>query len=280
MNKLSSNLVFLRKTKKITQSEIHAQLGFKANTWSNWENNISEPAIDVILQICEYFGVTTSQIIEDDLAKGNLIIKEDVPKIQAKGNLKGNPKGNLKTYNEEGAGMVMEPILEYKSNKHNVYDLDSTAAAGVALFIEDKDKRKSAPTLYFPWLGPGLHIRIAIAGDSMHPTVKDGDKTIATWVTDPANIREGNVYVILDKEEGIVCKRIYRHHTRDTLEFVSDNDIYKPYTRHLQDITALFRISEVTTTDLRPGMSQFQTQLRQLQTEMKEIRALIPTKRH
>ena len=202
----------------------------------------------------------------------------NTPPKEEKGNLNSNLKGNLNYDIGRFSSVVNEPAAHYDTDRYNVYDLDSLAAAGIALFIADEDKRKTAPTLRLPWLGPGLHIRLGVTGDSMHPTIKDGDKTISTWVDDISNLREGWVHIVLDKEEGLACKRVYRHHTKNTLQFISDNDVYKPYTRHFNDIIAIFRISEVTTTDLRPAMSQIEKEMRILQADMRELRSFMGIK--
>ena len=71
MNYTPENISFLRKKNNLTQSEIHDRLGFKPNTWSNWENGVSEPSIENLLIISKFFGVTISNIIEDDLLVGS-----------------------------------------------------------------------------------------------------------------------------------------------------------------------------------------------------------------
>jgi len=281
MNYLAQNLTILREAAGIKPSEIPNRLGIPRTTWNSYEAEKAQPDIDRILVIADFFGVPVTDLLAKDLSKSNLNENQHDSKKQIKSNLKSNPLSNLNTQKFSSSLIVNEPETPYGNKnleKNNVYDLDSLAAAGVALFISDGDRRKTKPALHFPWLGPGLHIRIGVAGDSMHPTIKDGDKTIATWVDEIGNLREGNAYIILDKEDGLVCKRIYRFHTKNTLEFISDNETYKPYTRHFSDILAIFRIAEVTTTDLRPEMSEFKKELRQLKREMTEIRALLPKK--
>lgn len=69
MNYLAKNIAYLRKINKVTQAEIQARTGFKPNTQSNWENEVSEPAIDIIIQYSEYFKVQLSDLIASDLSK-------------------------------------------------------------------------------------------------------------------------------------------------------------------------------------------------------------------
>jgi transcriptional regulator with XRE-family HTH domain len=67
-NFLSKNIAFLRKSRNINQSEIQDRLGFKRNTWSNWENGISSPDIPTIMLISDFFGVNLADIIQKDLS--------------------------------------------------------------------------------------------------------------------------------------------------------------------------------------------------------------------
>mgnify|MGYP000897491278 FL=1 len=94
-NFLSQNLIFLRNQKGLKQSEIQDLTGFKRNTWSNWENGKVEPGIENILIIAQFFDIDPGRLIFEDLSKGNLIKQKGVSEKTKKGNLKGNPMGNL-----------------------------------------------------------------------------------------------------------------------------------------------------------------------------------------
>jgi hypothetical protein len=60
-----------------------------------------------------------------------------------------------------------------------------------------------------------------------------------------------------------------------TLELVSDNEIYKPYKRHLKDIVSMFKVREVHSTDLRPYFEDLRKEMREIRTEMADLRVLI-----
>jgi putative transcriptional regulator len=59
INKFSSNLKALRKTKGISQCELAQQLMICQNTVSNWEHGISEPNIEHIKSLATILNVTT-----------------------------------------------------------------------------------------------------------------------------------------------------------------------------------------------------------------------------
>ncbi len=285
MDKLlfGKNLRYLREQKDFTLLEMQAHTGFADTTWQGYESGRSFPKFLDFIKICDYFGLSETVLLHTDLSISDLIKKEEVVKNSTKSDLKSDRNTDLKRYSVGKTGVLNElnePSEEYGSYttqpRCNVYDLDSLAAAGVALFLSEGDKRKIKPTLSFPWLGPGIHIRIAVAGDSMHPTIKDQDKSIATQLPHISNLREGRVHIIFDKEEGVVCKRLYYGPAKNTLEFVSDNDTYKPYTRGFNDILGIFYIQEVHTTDLRPALSEFQKEFRQMKRDIDQIKSLLP----
>ncbi|MCZ2223321.1 MAG: S24 family peptidase, partial [Chitinophagales bacterium] len=125
---------------------------------------------------------------------------------------------------------------------------------------------------YMPHLGPGIHIRMKISGDSMHATIKDGDYVIATYQPEPLKtLREGHIYLMIDKDDGVVCKRLYNS-AKNTLELESDNDIYKPYYRKITDILALFRVVEVHTTDLRNYYSDTRREINKIWQEIAKLK--------
>ncbi len=68
---LSKNLNFLRTSNNLKQYEIQEKLGIKRNTWSNWENRKSDPSIEHIFQIADFFGVDVGSLLSRDLTSYN-----------------------------------------------------------------------------------------------------------------------------------------------------------------------------------------------------------------
>lgn len=92
---LAENLAFLRKENNLKQSEIQDRLGFIRNTWSNWENGRSEPNIEALLKIVDFFDISLSDLVVSDLEKGKLIFNEPDSEYELKGKLKGKKTGKL-----------------------------------------------------------------------------------------------------------------------------------------------------------------------------------------
>lgn len=246
-NHFAQNLKWLRKNNHKSQNDIALVVGKRSTAISSWEHNLSEPSIDDLFKVSDYFGIRIGDLLDRPLDDG------ESSKLET----------SLVAENPD------KPDFQY-----NVYDFESKAAAGNAIFLMEKDKFNNAANLQLPYLGPGVHIRVPIGGDSMHSTLKDGDKAVATLITDKSEIRPGYIYIILDKQEGIVCKRVYPDDS-DSLTLVSDNEIYRPYKRHWSDIINIFRVREIHTTDLRPYFTDLRKEMREIRSEMEQLRQIV-----
>ena len=266
-NFFGKNLKALRIKAGFSQERLGSQLKKGQKTIGNWETGYSEPSIDELVEISNIFGVTTEELIKNEIRNVNLNAKENTKENV---NLNVNPSVNLKAKNRE-MSVVSESVELYKSNKGRVYDLSSNAAAGLPAILQDDDNRNDLPFFSFPELGAGRHIRIRITGDSMDSTIRDGDYVIASEVMEvPANIRGGAVYVFLDKDDGIVCKRLYVREN-NYLELVSDNPIYDSYKRHIGCIQSIFKVVQVHSSNLNNHNVATHKEMQSLRKEIAEI---------
>lgn len=87
----------------------------------------------------------------------------------------------------------------------------------------------------FPW----YDFTIEVSGDSMEPTLQDGDIIACEWLPRDAEYKKGKIYV-LDTNEGAVVKRI----TNDgnVIHCHSDNPKYKDF---IVDVYSILRIARV-----------------------------------
>ena len=68
---IGERLLKLRKEKNLSQEELANILDVSRQTISKWETDQSAPDFDKIIPLCEYFGITS-----DELLTGNVNIKE------------------------------------------------------------------------------------------------------------------------------------------------------------------------------------------------------------
>jgi transcriptional regulator with XRE-family HTH domain len=67
VNFFSKNLRYLREKNDLTQDDMKPLLGIGNTTWSNYENGVCEPRIEVLISISKYFGVTLDELIAVDI---------------------------------------------------------------------------------------------------------------------------------------------------------------------------------------------------------------------
>lgn len=53
----------LRKESRYTQNEVADALGVAQNTYSQWENGITEPSIEMLMKIADRYGVSVDYVI-------------------------------------------------------------------------------------------------------------------------------------------------------------------------------------------------------------------------
>ena len=67
MSLFSKNLRFLRKKGNHNQDEIAILFNKQANTIGNWENRKSEPSLQELIKLGEFFKVSTGDLLQTDL---------------------------------------------------------------------------------------------------------------------------------------------------------------------------------------------------------------------
>ena len=72
MHYLGKNLRYLRKQMSKTQSEIASLIKKGQTTIGNWENGISEPNLDELLVISNFFDIPLDALVKVDLAESNM----------------------------------------------------------------------------------------------------------------------------------------------------------------------------------------------------------------
>lgn len=72
-----SNLKLLRGKSGKTQAAIGKALNKGQRIIANWENNISQPSLEDLLVLSQYYGISADKILSDDLSNVDLIRKNE-----------------------------------------------------------------------------------------------------------------------------------------------------------------------------------------------------------
>jgi len=91
----------------------------------------------------------------------------------------------------------------------------------------------------------GTHRSFDVSGDSMEPTLFEGDKVVCSFLEPTlweTSIKDNYVYVIVTRGD-IVVKRVFNKLKEGKyLEVISDNNFYKPYQIPINDIREIWYV--------------------------------------
>lgn len=253
MSKLAQNISHLRKLKGLSQEQLAEILSIKKSRLGAYEENRSEPPIDILIQLSKYFRLPVDALIRYDLS------------------LSGE-----KTFIDIGKQRILFPIMINEKNEDLVEIVSLKASAGYLNGYADPEFIENLQLMKLPFLPTGKHRAFPIKGDSM-PPLGDGSFVIGKFVEDIRTIKDGNTYVLLTRNDGIVYKRVFNKLKEDkTLLLSSDNKYYEPYKVPVFDILELWEfvcsINTGTYQEEELNVSSIMNMLRQMQIELKEIK--------
>ena len=224
----NSNIKFLRKHRGRTQDDVAFSLNMKRSTLSGYENGVAEPNIEALVAFSKYFNIAIDTLVKVDLStfsEGQLSQLERGYDAHLKG-------GNLRVL-----ATTVSP-----DNYDNIELVTEKAKAGYATGFADPEYIKVLPTFSMPFLSRERKYRtFQISGDSMLP-IPDGSYVTGEYVLDWTYIRNGQPYIILTQDDGIVFK-IAENKIEDEgkLTLSSLNPLYHPYDLAATDIKEVWK---------------------------------------
>lgn len=276
MKFFSSNLRLLRKNSGFTQAQIKDRLGIEPTTWSNYERGKSFPNLELFSKISKFFGVFEDALLNHDLSKGKVDNKYIIdPNGKIFGKVLGKIGENIQEKNNSSdENGIDTPLTSTRAG--NVYDINIETGSELLELINDREKLKGVETIYVPDLEKGLYFRISIFRDNMYPTIKEGDHVIIKYIKRPSySIDYGSICILLDKEEGPICKRVAKPELTENSDdlfikntyTLSDDNYYDEENfkivdnktkRNLKDFDGVFKVVEIQSRDfsLRPALQR------------------------
>jgi phage repressor protein C with HTH and peptisase S24 domain len=127
------------------------------------------------------------------------------------------------------------------ANRENVELVTHKASAGYLSGYQDPEFVKDLPKISMPVLPRNKTYRaFEIQGDSMLP-LQPGSIIFGEYVENINSIKNGKLYVLITRQDGIVFKRVFNFSQQEgKLLLVSDNRQYEPYTIDAADILELW----------------------------------------
>ena len=219
MGIVNKNLKFLRVQQGMTQKQLAEKLGLKQAAIGAYEEERATPPLTSLLDIMKIFNVNL-----DDL------VKYDLSRMSDKERKTGG----------SGKREVLAITVDH-NNKENVELVSQKASAGYLSGYQDVEFVKDLPKISIPVLPKNKTYRaFEIQGDSMLP-VQPGSIIFGEYLENVDAIKNGKLYILVTKQEGIVFKRVFNFSKEDgKLLLVSDNRQYEPYSIDAGEVLELW----------------------------------------
>lgn len=216
MSQAGQNLKYLRKLRGWTQEEFAAKLGIKRSLVGAYEEERADPRLDVLEVVADIFKLSLDELLLKDL---------------------GNTSGNYLARRRQQKMM--------SADRNLIHFVPVKAAAGYLASYADTEFIDELNTFTLPMLTGGNYRAFEIIGDSMLPT-PSGSIIVGEKVEDTNDIKNGQAYIVVSRNEGIVYKRVDRNNrNKNKLNLVSDNPQFQPYQVNAEDVMELWQAQMV-----------------------------------
>lgn len=254
MKNIQGNIKHLRALKGFSQERFAEELGWTRSMVGSYEEGRSEPPIDRLIDLSDYFKLPIDILVKNDLSKA-----KDTSFMQL-----GNQR-------------LLFPITVDENDEELIEIIPTSASAGYLAGYADPEYIEQLQKIKLPFLPTGTHRAFPIKGDSMLP-VKDGSYIVAKYVDDISDVKDGRTYIVLTKNDGLVYKRVHKHFTEQALLLSSDNKAYEPYHVPMEDIleiwafTCCINTQEYDEKELK--LSSIMAMFRELQVELEAVQKM------
>lgn len=261
-NHIANNIKILRKKGSFSQDELSAQLGIKRTSLSGYEVGSTEPNIELLAKLSQFFKVSIDQLINVDL--------------QSLSELEFNQLINRTSTEIEGKNLRILATTVDANNNENVEMVTVAAKAGYTTGYADPDYIKVLPTFHLPFLSKNRKYRMfPIMGDSM-PPVEQGSWVTGEYLQNWNFINNGSPYIIITKNDGIVFKVVYNQIAENgNLLLCSTNPIYEPYQVHVSEVFEIWKFVHYISHSLPEanlGNEAISSTLHQIQKDMAALK--------
>ena len=254
METINSNVRFLRKQKGFTQQQFAELIKVSRPAIGAYEEGRAKPPLDVQKTLARLFDVSLDQLLTRDLSKSPGSLSPLAARVDA-----------------EGKSLRVLAVTVDSQKRENIELVPAKAAAGYLNGYSDPEFVGDLPKFRLPMLSAGTYRAFEIGGDSMLP-LQPGSIVVGEYVSDWTDVKEGQTYVVLSKQEGVVYKRVFTAPGKDKLILRSDNLSYTPFELGLEDVLELWQaklfISTVPTDQPTQSLEKMMTMMMDLQQEV------------
>lgn len=211
----------------------------------------TKPGYDVLTSIINEFNVNPDYLF----AKSSTMLRSDA-------NINSN-------YSE-----MPQVVSVDNTGDENVVFVPIQARAGYLSGYSDTSYIEQLPSFNMPHLNNGTFRCFEVQGNSMVRTFFDGDLVFGKYVENLGDIKDGRVYVIITKNDGIVLKRVInRIAERGKLILKSDNKDgnYPTYTINAEEIMEVWYVTMFASKQM-PEPVDVYDRLHDLESQLVELK--------
>ncbi|WP_408041837.1 XRE family transcriptional regulator [Tenacibaculum litopenaei] len=172
----------------------------------------------------------------------------------------------------------MPQVVSVNPQGHeNIIYVPIQARAGYLNGYGDSNYIGQLPSFHMPHLNNGTFRCFEVQGNSMVRTFFDGDLVFGKYVEHLEDIKDGRVYVIVSKNDGIVLKRVInRIQERGKLILKSDNKTgnYPTYTINAEEIMEVWYVTMFASKQM-PEPVDVYDRLHDLESQLVELQEQI-----
>lgn len=254
MSYLNTNIKYLRKQENLTQGALADLIGIKRSLIGAYEEQRAEPKIQTIQKLSTQFSLSIDDLINTDLSG----------------------ESNIKYIDVKGQNLRVLPIVINANAKEYITVVPAKAEAGYADGYADPEYIEELPRFSLPLqeLYQDQSLRLfQITGDSMLP-IRPNSYIITSYVENWTHVKDGDRYIVVTRDRGVVFKRLYRQTKNNAFLLKSDNALYDPYEVSLEETLEIWHASGYISfdmpdnNDLRNEMYALSNMVSQLQADM------------
>lgn len=257
----SNNIKFLRKRLGLTQDDVAHALNMKRPTLSGYENEVAQPGVAVLVAFSDYYNIAIDTLIKVDL--------QSLPESQLRQLERG-----FDVYIKGSSLRVLASTVD-SENEENIELVSEKAKAGYSSGFADPEYIRILPTFQLPFLSKQKKYRtFQITGDSMLP-IPDGSYVTGEYVLDWGSIRDGQAYIILTIEEGVVFK-VVENKIKDEGKLIlhSLNSLYEPYPILASGIKEIWKFVNFISSEMPEANQEKDDLINSVKQLKKEVQAI------
>lgn len=140
---------------------------------------------------------------------------------------------------------VLTVVVDKKDNSERIVHVPKPAQAGYAGHLSDPTFVRDLPSYSLPNMqhSSGTFRSFDVAGDSMEPTLFEGDQIICSFMEPEfwaSSIKDNYVYVFVTQDDVLVKRAQNCLQKENHIKLISDNPFYEPYELTPHDVKEIW----------------------------------------